>query len=268
MLSWFFKKGVHTQAPVAPKVPPPPAVLGAAAAAAPAAAGPDWAARLQAAQGDDAALLRIAASAPRLEIKMAAVQALAAEASLRQAEREFRSHDRKVHRLAKQRLEAAVAQREARARAQVLLERAAALVDEADVPINHVVELDPGWHALAADLLEPRQLRASPNCARGWTLPFVNAVRPSSACTAGAATSGSSCPRGAKRWLRRRGRARRETLRGWRWTCARCWRHDPRCRPGHGRSRHRTGACAAGREPGRVAAGLAGHAGRRAGRSA
>ena len=39
MLSWFFKKGVHTQAPVAPKVPPPPAVLGAAAAAAPAAAG-------------------------------------------------------------------------------------------------------------------------------------------------------------------------------------------------------------------------------------
>ena len=76
MLSWFFKKGVHTQAPVAPKVPPPPAVLGAAAAAAPAAAGPDWAARLQAAQGDDAALLRIAASAPRLEIKMAAVQAL------------------------------------------------------------------------------------------------------------------------------------------------------------------------------------------------
>lgn len=157
MLSWFFKKGVHTQAPVAPKVPPPPAVLGAAAAAAPAAAGPDWAARLQAAQGDDAALLRIAASAPRLEIKMAAVQALAAEASLRQAEREFRSHDRKVHRLAKQRLEAAVAQREARARAQVLLERAAALVDEADVPINHVVELDHGWHALAADLLEPRQ---------------------------------------------------------------------------------------------------------------
>ena len=171
MLSWFFKKGDHTQAPVAPKVPPPPAVLGAAAAAAPAAAGPDWAARLQAAQGDDAALLRIAASAPRLEIKMAAVQALAAEASLRQAEREFRSHDRKVHRLAKQRLEAAVAQREARARAQVLLERAAALVDEADVPINHVVELDHGWHALAADLLEPQQrtrfaeLRALPEAA-------------------------------------------------------------------------------------------------------
>jgi hypothetical protein len=157
MLSWFFKKGGHTQAPVDPKVPPSPDAVRAAAAAAPAAAGPDWVTQLQDAQGDDAALLHIAASAPRLEIKMAAVQALAAEAALRQAEREFRSHDRKVHRLAKQRLEAAVAQREARARAQVLLERAAALVDEADLPINHVVELDHGWNALAADLLEPQQ---------------------------------------------------------------------------------------------------------------
>ena len=156
MLSWFFKKGDRAGAPVAAKVPPPAAVVSAAAAA-PAAAGPDWAARLQDAQGDDAALLRLASSAPGLAVKMAAVEALANEAALRQAEREFRSHDRKVHRLAKQRLEAVVAQREARARAQALLQRVAALVDEADVPINHVVELDHGWASLATDLLEPEQ---------------------------------------------------------------------------------------------------------------
>jgi hypothetical protein len=157
MLSWLFKKRDRAAAPQAAGAPPAPAVVRAAAAAAPAAASPDWAAQLQAAQGDDAALLRIAATAPRLDIKIAAVQALDAEAALRQAEREFRSHDRKVHRLAKQRLEAAVAQRETRARAQLLLARAAALVDEADVPINHVVELDHDWYALATDGLEPQQ---------------------------------------------------------------------------------------------------------------
>ncbi len=166
MLSWLFKKRGNADAPTAstalahPARQPAarPAIPQAAAKAQPVeAAGADWAARLHAAQGDDAALMRVAQSAPSLDVKMAAVAALATEGALRQAEREFRSHDRKVHRLAKQRLEAAVAQRDARARAQTLLERTAALIGQALVPINHVVALDRDWEALPAHVLEPDQ---------------------------------------------------------------------------------------------------------------
>ncbi|HSQ72785.1 MAG TPA: DUF349 domain-containing protein, partial [Rubrivivax sp.] len=163
MLSWFFKKrddarDAVSKAPVAKATVPPPAPRASAAGAAAAgAATPDWPARLQAAQGDDAALLALAAVAPVLDIKMAAVAALTTEAALRQVEREFRSHDRKVHRLAKQRLEAAVAQREARAGAQALLERAEAMLDDAGLPINHLVELDRAWEALPAQALKPEQ---------------------------------------------------------------------------------------------------------------
>jgi hypothetical protein len=165
MLSWFFKKrgsvvapNVSNSEPKAARQPPVKEGVVAAAKAQPAAAAQvDWPARLRAATGDDAALLQLAQSAPLLAIKIAAVEALAAEGALRQAERAFRSHDRKVHRLAKQRLETAVAQREARARAETLLQRAAALMGEAEVPINHLVELDRDWQALPADLLEPDQ---------------------------------------------------------------------------------------------------------------
>jgi hypothetical protein len=130
----------------------------ATVAATPAQPAVDWPARLQAAQGDDAALLALAAATPPLDVKMAAVQALAGEAALRQAERQFRDHDRKVHRLAKQRLEATVAQREARAAAQALLDRAAALLDDAAPPVNHLVELDRAWGRLPATALEPAQV--------------------------------------------------------------------------------------------------------------
>lgn len=166
MLSWFFKKRDRADAPTVSTEPAKPArqplAKGAAASTAarsqPAAAAEvDWPARLRAATGDDAALLVVAQSAPSLAIKTAAVQALATEGGLRQAERAFRSHDRKVHRLAKQRLEAAVAGREARASAETLLQRTAALMAEAEVPINHLVELDRDWQALPAALLEPDQ---------------------------------------------------------------------------------------------------------------
>ncbi|HYN62770.1 MAG TPA: DUF349 domain-containing protein, partial [Rubrivivax sp.] len=118
-----------------------------------------WSAEMLAVQGDDAALLRLALAAPTLDRKIACLQALNTEASLKQAEREFRNRDRKAHRLAKQRLEAAVAQREARATAQMLLQRTGALLGQTQVPVNHLVALDREWAALPAPALEPQQCR-------------------------------------------------------------------------------------------------------------
>ncbi len=166
MLSWLFKKRGNVDAPIAPPNPahadrqaaarrPAPAAAGAAGPVE--APGPDWPAQLQAAAGDEAALLRIAQTAPVLQVKMAAVEALISEGALKSAEREFRSHDRKVHRLAKQRLEAAITTRLARAKAQTLLERTTVLMGQALVPVNHVVELDRDWLALPANALEPGQ---------------------------------------------------------------------------------------------------------------
>lgn len=117
----------------------------------------DWPARLAAARGDDAALLALSCSRAPLEIKLAAIEALAGEAALKEAEREFRDHDRRVHRLAKQRLGQAVAQREARARADELVAAARALVHELQIPLNRLVEIDRGWSTLDATLLEPAQ---------------------------------------------------------------------------------------------------------------
>lgn len=152
MLTWLFKKSpapaasAAQAAPATSKVPvpsPTPAV--------------DWAAQLAAAQGDDPALLRLAQSAAPLATKLSAVQALVGEEALRQAEREFRSHDRKVHRVAKQRLEAAVLQRETRAQATVLLAQAKNLADDPQIPANRVADLDREWAGLAGALLEPTQ---------------------------------------------------------------------------------------------------------------
>lgn len=165
MLSWFFKKrGTATTPPmpVAPAPKPsapgprqPNAVTAKARLVEDAAA--DWPTQLRAAQGDDAALLRLSQSAAPLAVKLAAVEALTTELALKQAEREFRTHDRKVHRIAKQRLEAAVAQREARATADTLLTRTEALLAEPQLPINHVVALDRDWAALPAPALENSQ---------------------------------------------------------------------------------------------------------------
>ncbi|MBT9494746.1 MAG: DUF349 domain-containing protein [Paucibacter sp.] len=123
-----------------------------------AAAKAEWEPRLQAALGDDAALLALAQSTPLLDIKLGAVQALNGEAALKQAEREFRSHDRRVHRVAKTRLEAAVAQREARAKAETLIASALALNAQTDLPVNVLLDLDRDWRALEPELLEPIQI--------------------------------------------------------------------------------------------------------------
>ena len=163
MLSWLFKKRApELAARSAPLHLPAQAPVAAAASAAARSEarrveGALWQARLEAARGDDAALLQLAQTAPLLEIKLAAVEALAGETALKAAEREFRSHDRRVHRVAKRRLDAAVAQREGRARAQALIETLAALNAGGPVPVNLLVALDRDWQALDAAHLAPEQ---------------------------------------------------------------------------------------------------------------
>jgi hypothetical protein len=150
MLGWMFKKqNPNDTAPAAamPAAVPTPAPVSVV----------DWPAMLQAALGDDEALLALARESAPVETKLAAVEALAGEAALKLAELEFRSHDRRVHRLAKQRLQAKVSTREARAEADGLIAAAQALTGEALIPANRLVELDRAWNALDLALLEPRQ---------------------------------------------------------------------------------------------------------------
>ena len=161
MLSWFFKKragvaATGTVAAVRPGAPPKGESKSQQAEAARA----EWAARLEAAQGDDAALWRVAQTASLLDIRCAAVAALQTEAALKQAERALRSHDSRVHRAAKLRLMAAVAQREARARAQALIKTATLWAGEALPAANQLVALDRDWQALDASLLSPAQRTA------------------------------------------------------------------------------------------------------------
>ncbi len=130
----------------------------AAAASSPAAvAEPVWEERLQAAMGNDTDLLAVAKDAPSIDIKLSAVLALTGEDALRQAEREFRTHDRRVHRAVKQRYETQVGRREMSVRAEDLIRTAASLAAEATVPANHLVELDHAWRALDSGLLEEAQ---------------------------------------------------------------------------------------------------------------
>lgn len=161
MLSWIFKKrggtGAPTIATALPPTGPSPAEAKAKQSQQAEAAKAEWLPRLSAAQGDDAALLQLAQTAQPLEIKLAAVEALAGEEALKQAERAFRSRERKVHQVAKRRLEAALAQREHRAKAQALIAAATALTTEPVLAANRLVTLDRDWHALDASLLEPDQ---------------------------------------------------------------------------------------------------------------
>ena len=173
MLGWIFKKPIikGLELPAAPARAPAGAAKstsakpasasrkGGAAAASATPAAPvevvDWPARLQAAAGDDTALLALAESAAPLEIKLAAVEALSGEASLKLAERRLRNQERRVHRLAKQRLGDIVGRRETAAQAAMLLDSANALLAEEQVPVNRLVELDHAWQALNAQHLEP-----------------------------------------------------------------------------------------------------------------
>ena len=158
MLNWLFKKRVPVSAPKPAVTPAPPVQSKADIDARKTAdAKALWLPQLQSAQGDDTALLRIALMAPLLEIKLAAVEALVTEAALKQAEREFRSHDRRAHQAAKRRLLAAVAERAARTRANALIETARALGRDELLPANLLVSLDRDWQALSPSLLTPEQ---------------------------------------------------------------------------------------------------------------
>ena len=151
MLSRIFKKRDDVDVtPAEPAVPDRVAQAEEARA--------QWQPRLQQAQGDDAALLLITQTAPTWEIKLAAVEGLAGEESLKQAERELRTQDNRVHRAAKRRLVAALAQREARAGAQAVIEAATALADEVPLPANRLVAIDRDWQALDASLLTEAQV--------------------------------------------------------------------------------------------------------------
>lgn len=149
MRDWLFDFNPHQ--PAKPDKP------GSAPADASPSAPEDASRRLQAALGDDAALLALARDKVPLDTKLAAIEALAGEEALKAAEREFRDHDRRVHRLAKQRHQRAVAQRESIARAAVLIDEARVLAQEPQIPLNRLVEIDRGWQALDAELLDASQ---------------------------------------------------------------------------------------------------------------
>ena len=158
MLKWFFKKrgGVAATGAGAVLQASAPSKIERKAQQAEA-AGAEWSARLESAHGDDDALLLVARAATRLDIRCAAVAALRSEEALKRAERELRGHDSRVHRAAKLRLVAVVAQREARARAQALIDAASVLAGEALPAANHLVALDRDWQALDASLLSATQ---------------------------------------------------------------------------------------------------------------
>lgn len=157
MLGWIFRKK-PVSATTAVPAPTPftesrPAKQ-TATSAAQAALATNWQPKLQAAMGDDAALLALAQAGAPLEVMQAAVNAIHGEAALKTAERELRNKDRRVHRLAKQRHLAAVAQREAREQAAGLIESAKALANDAVIPVNRLVDLDRAWKTIDAALLD------------------------------------------------------------------------------------------------------------------
>ena len=117
----------------------------------------DWETRLEAALASDEALLALLAENPPIELKLAAVQALRGEEALRLAEREFRTHDRRVHTVAKQAYERSVTQRKMRARADELIAEATAVSGELMIPANRLVDLDQAWRTLDTALLHPDQ---------------------------------------------------------------------------------------------------------------
>ncbi|HEX7441554.1 MAG TPA: DUF349 domain-containing protein, partial [Caldimonas sp.] len=158
MLDWMFKKN---QTPVADRPEGTASELDAGAhpvqVEAAAASVIDWQLKLQAATGDDTALLALAREGAPVDVMLAAVSALTSEAALKLAEREHRGHDRRVHRLAKQRYLAHVASRETEEHARRLIEAAGALVKEPLVPANRLVELDRAWQKLNTTLLDATQ---------------------------------------------------------------------------------------------------------------
>lgn len=113
-----------------------------------------WRDKILAAKSDDAALLQLAHQAPGVDLKLAALEALTQEDSFKQAMREFRDQDKRLHRAAKSRWQAASGKREATTEANASIASARALLEQELIPVNRVVELDRAWAALNVGLLD------------------------------------------------------------------------------------------------------------------
>ena len=111
-----------------------------------------WQAKIAAANGEGAALLQLANDAPQVELKLAAITAIVDEVTLKQAEKAFRDHDRRVHKLAKDKYQQVVHVRETREAAAVVLTTAHELAALPAIPANRLVELDRAWAAVKVDL--------------------------------------------------------------------------------------------------------------------
>jgi DNA repair protein SbcC/Rad50 len=157
MLDWILKKNKDSVGDRSETIASDPEGDGRPAAEVDSASTDDWDLKLQAAMGDDSALLALARLGAPVDVKVAAIGALTSEAALKLAEREHRDRDRRVHRLAKQRHIAQVALRETAEQASRLIEAARALLEEPLIPANFLVKLDRDWQALEPMLVDAGQ---------------------------------------------------------------------------------------------------------------
>jgi len=114
-----------------------------------------WREKIRTAAADDAALLRLVHEVPAPALKIAVIESLTHEESCRLAAHDFREGDKRVYRAAKSRWDHMRNSREATAAARELIASARALLEHPSVPVNRVVELDHGWAALDARLIDP-----------------------------------------------------------------------------------------------------------------
>jgi DNA repair protein SbcC/Rad50 len=170
-----------------------------------------WREKILAARADDRALLQLAQQAPGVDLKLTALEALTQEDALKQAMREFRDQDKRLHRAAKSRWQAAVAKREAITEARVLIAGAHTLIEQERIPANRLAELDRAWAALNVALLDEtlvtefaalrvqlgakvRERGEGEQAVARWLAATDNAIRALTASLAGVA-QGATVPR-------------------------------------------------------------------------
>lgn len=113
-----------------------------------------WQSRILAATGDAAALMTLAQDAPSVPLKVAALEAIKDEATLRQAMHDLRDHDKRLYRAAKAGWESVSGARVAVVEAAQVIANARALLEQEVVPVNRTVELDQAWAVINRELLE------------------------------------------------------------------------------------------------------------------
>ncbi|MGC2520910.1 MAG: DUF349 domain-containing protein [Burkholderiales bacterium] len=168
-----------------------------------------WREKILAAKADDRALLQLAQQAPGVDLKLTALEALTQEDALKQAMREFRDQDKRLHRAAKSRWQAAVAKREAITEARVLIAGAHTLIEQERIPANRLAELDRAWAALSVALLDEglateftalrarlgarvRERGEGEQAVARWLAATDNAIRALTASLAGVAQGGTA----------------------------------------------------------------------------